>query len=610
MIASLFFVVQHAAALALILIVAAATGTAVAGARWSLALRSILGLAIAGQILVLLGAAGWVQLAALIALAAIAIAAGAMRNDWRKPHWRPIAAIGALSLPPFVLALFPPIAFDETTYHLPFIRAIATSGAVRFQPGLRFPIFPELHELLCVPPFLALGDMAPHLMSVAQVILLVALLRWWLPGRAGALAAALVMGSPVVVHHATIAYTESALMLFVAAGFACIDRAARDDDARLIAAAGLLLGTACSVKYLGGYFALAGLVAVALLPARRRLLAPFVLALLAATAPMYAQIMAATGNPVFPLLPSMFGESPWAHPVVRPDHPAMRALRLFWDISFARERVNQQPPYSPFFALSFLTAMAIARRNRRAAFVSAIVAIYVALFVTVMPATDSRYLMALIPLVSVVAAPVLARRRVVAATLAALSIAAGLAYAAYRFGVLGAPPLDAESRRAFLERKIPEYRALERRPPGRIYVCGAEQLQYYGHGELLGDVIGPMSNAKVLGGRDAVQLWRFFASSGIRSYLVSRRCPEEWGRVPKAPYFEEIYGDAGAVLFGVRWRQPPLSVPHETKASKTPQLVRTEAALRVAPDCRQSPSTQSANLPRVQTVLLPAVDVP
>src|SRR5215212_5165681 len=90
-----------------------------------------------------------------------------------------IALCALLLLPLIALALYPPIAFDETLYHLPFVQGIARDGAIRWHSDLRFPVFPILHELLCVPAFLLGGGIATHFVALIELILLaVLLLRW------------------------------------------------------------------------------------------------------------------------------------------------------------------------------------------------------------------------------------------------------------------------------------------------------------------------------------------------------------------------------------------------------------------------------------------------
>lgn len=554
MIAVLLFVAQHAALLVLLFATSAATGTAVLGPRAPLALRATLGLAVAGQAFLLLAGIGALRPWSIAVLVAGALIAGAARMEWRVPHWPAVAAMTAITVPLFSLALYPPLAFDETLYHLPFIEAMAESGALRLLPSLRFPIFPELHEALGVPGFLALGDVAPHLIGVTELVLLAALLMAWMPGRAGLVAAALLLGNPILVHLATITYVESSLILFVTAGFFCLDRATEENETTYVLLSGFFLGTACSVKYLGACFALAALIWVLLTgPNRRRRALLFFVALVAAMAPTHALIVGLTGNPVFPFQFPLGHSSPWLTGTEQ-GNPLIRTVRLFWDWTFARGRLNQQPPVSPFIAITVLITIVAARRDRRAAFLCALFASYIALFILFLPA-DARYLVPLLPLAVIAAGPWISRWRALAVVMSSLSLAAGLAYVVYRLVLLGPVPTNPEQRRQFLERRIPEYRALERRGPGRIYVCVAEQLQYFGHGELSGDWTGPLAYEEVFGGRDARELSLKLSSHGLRYLLVSQRCPPAWAQVPAGPFFERVYADEGAVL----WRVvPPL----------------------------------------------------
>jgi len=541
-IAAVFFIVEHAAILTLLLAVAAAAGTIVMGPRVTLALRAVMGMAIAGQLFVLLGTIGALRPWSLWTFGAIAVAASvtpAIRRLDRRQLVRG-SAVALFTLPFFLLALYPPLAFDETLYHLPFVRAIARSGAIRFLADHRFPAFPQLQELLCVPSFLLAGDTATHLVALAEVLVLTGLMIAWPQQRlTGFLAAALVLGNPIVIQMATITYTEAALMLFVAAGFYCLDRNS--------IATGFLLGTACSVKYLGCYFAAAGFAYLLLFGANRRRTIPLFLGALAAgLLPMYGRIVALTGNPFFPFLPRLFGASPWTLPATLRSE---NVLRLFWDITFARGRVNFQPPYSPLFAIAMLITFIAAIRDRRATFLAALCIGYIAIF-TFLP-QDSRYLLPLLPLVAMAAASAVApllRKNVVAA-LSLLAVAPGIAYAGYRLVRLGPLPVTSAQRQQYLEAHIPEYRAMEHRGPGRIYVCGAEQLKYFGGDDLLGDVAGPFAYDTIVGNNFPGNLARFH----IRYLLVSRaHCPMAWQRLPSPPRFELVYADDGAMLWRVR----------------------------------------------------------
>ena len=174
---------------------------------------------------------------------------------------------------------------------------------------------------------------------------------------------------------------------------------------------------------------------------------------------------------------------------------------------------------------------------------------YIAIF-TFLP-QDSRYLLPLLPLVAMAAAsaaaPLLRKNAIVALSL--LAVAPGIAYAGYRFVRQGPLPLTSEQRQQYLEVHIPEYRALEHRGPGRIYVCGAEQLKYFGGDDLLGDVAGPFAYDTIMGKDFPGRLTRFH----IRYLLVSRaHCPVAWQRLPSPPRFELVYADDGATLWQVQ----------------------------------------------------------
>jgi hypothetical protein len=489
------FFAGHVAILALLLVTAVGTGTLAVGVGEGLSLRAALGLALCAHACFFLAAVGQLRPLPLIALTIVAITGGAMRaRGIVRPSASHFVAVLLVIAPLFVFALYPPIAFDETLYHLPFVRALAHDGVLRFLPAMRFPVFPQLHELLCVPVYLLGGDVATHLVALVAVIVTAALLIEWARRydvRAGWLAAALFLGSPLVIQLATITYVEAALALFVAAGFYALDR-------ERFLLAGFLLGTACGVKYLGWYFVLAALTIVLICTAgRRREAGMFVIACAAAALPTTAWIVMKTHDPFFPFASA----SLWSLASSRTVSFAERvagALRVMWDVTFARGRMNHQPPVTPLLIGMVVVVIAASVRDTRARWVALLCAGYVAIF-AFLP-QDSRYLVPLLPLLSVVSAVAVARRWGKAATLLALlAVVPGIAYAGYRIALQGVPPVTASQRSAWLSQRVPAYRVLVRVGNERLYVCGGEQLKDYAGGELLGDFNGPFSYERILG---------------------------------------------------------------------------------------------------------------
>jgi 4-amino-4-deoxy-L-arabinose transferase-like glycosyltransferase len=439
------------------------------------------------------------------------------------------AAAVVVTLTLVALALCPPVAFDETLYHLPLVRAIAEEGTLRFHEELRFPVFPLLAELLAVLAYLIGGDVATHFIPLVATLLTAALLLEWGKSRGianGPLAAAAFLGMPIVVQLATTLYVDAVLTLFVTAGFYCLWASSNllptawgegYPERRWLVLAGLCFGAACAVKYLGLYFALAG----AIQARRARNLAWFAAGVVAVALPMYAWIFAQTGNPVFPF----FGSSPWVLPLAPFDSIAerlVRFVRIPWDVMFARDRMGQQPPYTPFFALALLIA----------GWRSWIAIGYLVAFTFLPP--DSRYLMPLLPLLLIEAA---ARVRPLPRWLVLVALLPGPAYAIYR--VARYEP-------------VPEARALQRAGTSRIYTCGGEQLKALAAGTQLGDHAGPHSFDRVLDERMHANL----VALRIDMLLVAKRTCS--GRLPlPGPGFTLLYEDEAAQLWRVESGREP-----------------------------------------------------
>jgi hypothetical protein len=446
------------------------------------------------------------------------------------------AVCGMAALPCVVLSLYPPLGFDATLYHLPFAKAFAASGGLPFLPGLRVPVFPQLTEVLFTLALLLDGDLLAQLLIALATLLTAALLVAW--GRsafgewrgAGWLAAAAFVGNPLVVYLAGSAYVEAGLTLWVTAALHAVHRYRRGAGTAWLVLAGAFAGAAAASKYLGLFF-VAAIAVILAWSARRDAAAgrnprPAVLftgVALAVMAPWYGRILYYTGNPVFPFFPRWFGSSSWDPSVVlRPElegaapHAtgalaaarAMRALaaavaellRSPWDLSIGWRAAHAVAPLSPVYLAALpLLAVGLVRdlRIRRLLLLAAAFA-----FVTSFLVRDSRYLDPALPLVSLATGAAIAGGRLAAAArrgligwLAAVLLLPGWLYAGHRVAQLGPPPVTATQRDALLARQLPLYPALRflNRTHGSAYTAfgvGAENLQYYAAGRLLGDWTG------------------------------------------------------------------------------------------------------------------------
>lgn len=548
----------------------------------------------------LLGAVGGLTVPAL-AVVVVAIHAAGL-DIWRGfatrltgAKWNLRAAVAAaLALPCLLLATYPPTAFDETLYHLPFARAFLATGRLPFLPELRFPVFPQVSEVLEAEVLGFGGDTATHLVALLAVGVTAALVWNW--GRAwggqdrpeaGWLAAAIWLGNPLVIYLSGTDYVEPLLALFVtAAGFAFWTWR-RGGERRWLALAGGFAGAAAGTKYLGLFFVLA-LALAALrarpaapaIPARRSIVdfALFAAAALVVMAPWYARILWLSGNPVFPYLSAIFGANEWTPVHFRGlvgssdasawmaalARGATRLATLPWDVVARRGAVGGLPPVSPVYLLGAPLLILAAVRDRVLRAWLFLVCAFVVLF-PALPA-DARYLLPVLPLVGLALGVALAdaayrvpstRRRAALAGLALLLALPGWLYAGYRIGRLGPPPVDAARREAFLARTLAGYPAVSRvnelaRPGDAVYGLHLESMRYFARGTFLGDFYGPHRYSLLEARLPDPQSFRELLAAWRVDYLmVARSTPAAGAAERAAAGFEKVFEDSAVVVYAL-----------------------------------------------------------
>ncbi len=343
------FVLLHYAAAALFALVAFLLGRALvrnvvfADVLETVAVAVTLGSGGLGLAMLALGLAGGFNVASLVAMLVLVVAAAGFtlaraetslfsgRTEARgdRPRLpasatRLLAVLAALLLlPTLVVALYPPVGFDATLYHLPFAKAFEAAGGLVLVRSVRFPILPQLHDLLFTLMRMLVDDVAAKLVQTVALFASAALLASWgrryFSARAGLWAAALWLGDPLAAGMGTTAYVDAGFTMFaVLAVYGCTnwwnDRVAtaevgvREGGARQSALAwlvigGLAAGFAAATKHHGLVLSaiLAGLVSMAALRFRcPRAAVAFLLAVLVTAGPSYARIYAETGLPLFP----------------------------------------------------------------------------------------------------------------------------------------------------------------------------------------------------------------------------------------------------------------------------------------------------------------------
>ena len=576
-----------------------------AWARFGIA--AALGLSILAHAGLLLGSLHLLTPGALIAVAVLIhllgigvwgdLARVVRERRWGGAGWIGLAMTLVLA-PLFVLALYPPLGFDETSYHLPVAVGFARSGGVPFLPELRFPVFPHLANVLFAEMLLLAGDTAIHLVELLAAGATAALLVGWgrslSPRGAGWMAASLFLGYPIVAYLSGTGYVDAGFALFVTAGLFALERWRESRQDAWLLLGMVFFASAAGTKYHGLVFVIAGVVLAGLGAPRGRRGRALLLALtvgLTALAPWYGRILYYTGDPLFPS--ALSRSSPWGMELLGPSLQERLAglPTLPWDLIVRRGRWGQQPPFSPAFLLGLPLLVTGAFRDGRTRRLIAVSAAYLVVIVLFSP-PDARYFVALLPVLSLALAAELGhwadrllgdrwRRPLRLTALCILFLLPGWLYAVYRISVLGPLPATAGERDRFLAGQLPVYPAihfLNRRYESgyAVYAFRAERMRAFAEGTFLGDWNGPARYDRFLAlVREPRALHRALRDVGAGHLLVV----EGTGVVLPVddPAFRErfqrVYSDGFSEIYELR--PTPASRSPASSSGRTPPKGRT-----------------------------------
>jgi hypothetical protein len=249
--------------------------------------------------------------------------------------------------------------YDVLEYHLGVPREYFEAGRISYLPHNIYSNFPFNVEMLYLSAIIVRGGpveaaLVANLLNVLLGMLAVAAV--WLAGRefgrgSGIVAGLVAASCPFLTYLCGVAYVENGMVMFAALSLAAVLRAGRLAGGRAtkwIILAGLFCGLACGCKYTAIPAVLVPLtlatiwLGVAGRPRRLALPVVFVFATMATFGPWLVKNIAMTGNPVFPLAHSVFGErlgvwnedgaARWGegHLPAPEDRPWLRRLGRMW----------------------------------------------------------------------------------------------------------------------------------------------------------------------------------------------------------------------------------------------------------------------------------------
>lgn len=246
------------------------------------------------------------------------------------PRW-PWPVVAPFLLAMLLGAMLPSFDFDVKEYHLQGPKEFFQNGRITFLPHNVYTSFPFLTEMLSLLGMVLCDDWHRGALVGQTVLMAFAPLtalavysagRRWFGPTAGMLAAVFYLTTPWTYRLAIIAYVEGGLSFYLSAAVlavgTAIQRMRADAPAgRTSLLAGVLAGSAMACKYPGALQVVLPL-GLAVLVAPRlcgrwtvRPAAWYALGVLLAIGPWLAKNAVETGNPVYPLLYTVFGGEDW-----------------------------------------------------------------------------------------------------------------------------------------------------------------------------------------------------------------------------------------------------------------------------------------------------------
>lgn len=600
--AELPFIVSKFAVIAALAVVAYGLGRALtrrithASFAEEFAVSTAVGLGATGMLAFGLGIAGLFHGWALLLGAAILLAAagGVWIDGWRRlaAWWRDtgatarwltigLVAIGGVGVVLLSrIALYPPLDWDASMYHVTVAKAYAREHGTHVLPYARYPVFPQLVHMLYTIMMIFAGEVGLHLVSYLCVMLTTLLLFAWgtraFSRAAGVAGAALWISSPVALWLGSNAYIDGALTLFITAAIYCFWRWREDEQTIFLVLSGVLCGFAVGTKYTALILvAILGLATLFYAVRERRVGPPLVfgIAALLVFGPWFVRNAYHSGDPMFPFLGKYVGVQLWEpgdFESIQKDMGAPGAgkglvalLKLPQNLAFNDAVFRKAGAINAVIALLFPLVLLGGlwwRRTRLLAYTGLLFLLF-----WFSSYQQQRYLLPIVPLLGLLTAglffasvgripgpPAVVRGGAMALLLLATAWSSHDGFTrlrdgnapgqlnavfwgarfepstfAYEAAPLGPPPRTPAERDAFLALRRPAYLLLQslNEQFGRDYcvcVVEREQVACFADGKLIGDHFGPVKYARIrehmaAGGRS---LYDFLRGYGVQFLLL------------------------------------------------------------------------------------------
>ena len=478
-------------------------------------------------------------------------------------------AIGGLAL--FGMnALYPPSLWDALSYHLPPAKIFATEHVIRSTPFLRVCTFPQLSEMWFAGALSVADDITAQLFEfLAALVSGLAVYAWGrrsFSARTGWWAASAWLGSPLVILLAGSAYIDVGLTMFVTLAIYATSKCYSSGELHWGGLAGAFVGFAAASKYSGLFFGAILATLLVLFSWRHkawRPLAAFVVCGAIAAGPWYLRNYVVAGNPLFPLLSTVFGTgcwdaddvSRWMAELRRPGigRSWTSLAKLPWYLATNQRLFEAETPANPVIFAGLVLGAALAVRWREARLVLFVAAASMPYWF--FTSQVLRYLLPIFPLLALLLSASLdrvvhwidpratpARNWVWTVAISIALCLPSLRFATVHIRVSGPPRSSARERSLYLQNFEPylcyDYLNSHYGSNFRLYGLYDEYMAYFADGTRMGDVFGPARYSD-LHFESGASLFNSLRRLRADFFLVT------WGglqvRLPEDPFFRQHF---------------------------------------------------------------------
>jgi 4-amino-4-deoxy-L-arabinose transferase-like glycosyltransferase len=495
-------------------------------------------------------------IAALLSPSLLELARDAAKVRRRlRPGWTWFCGIILVLLSPvLVLPLYPPTQWDAISYHLAAAKIYANSHALVFTPYLRFPVFPQLNEMLFSLMLVLYDDISAQLVQFLMMWLVAIALYAWgqraFRAEVGLWSGVLWLSNPLVLWLGASAYIDIGLTMFIVlAAYAFFNWYESHRNSWLLLSA-VFFGFAAGSKYLALFLlAVFGLFLLywAVKERRFRALLAFTVIVAAVASPWYIRNVYYTGNPVWPYFGSKFGYGVWSAQDLNSQlqeqtsygagKTLIALIMLPWNVVFHGALFHADLSVSPAYSLALPLYLIGAWRNKYLRAVFLVAGVYTLFWFSTVQIL--RYLLLALPFFSLAAAAAvetsLSRFSNLRRPLVSSAVTGGICVLLLTLGWYRAaglvprslPPSTPIQRAGFLRQALPLYSGYEflnHAADGNysIYALGGSNMAYFAGARFMGDWFGPARYSSVLNKlSEPEELYRHLRSLSADYLLVS-----------------------------------------------------------------------------------------